>query len=165
MVLQASRGKAGAETDVVGSAKKIQYPETASRFMAYQALIKGANGIVYGGAIFTPQPSQAWDDLKRRARWRIRGGAGCAGSGRGGDDHELGHSVDDGVQLIVRDHGGYRYVFSCNADRNRAKATLSGLGDWRVCTVLHEDRTLPVEGGAITDVWGRFSVHVYRLER
>lgn len=172
MVLQAfAWEKLVQETDVVEQREeKIQYPSySQSRFMAYQALIKGANGIVYWGSDFTPQPSQAWDDLKRVTREVADLGAVLVAPDPGvaveTAYHELGHSVDDGVQLIVRDHGGYRYVFSCNADRNRAKATLSGLGDWRVCTVLHEDRTLPVEGGAITDVWGRFSVHVYRLER
>jgi hypothetical protein len=73
--------------------------------------------------------------------------------------------VDDGVQLMVRDYGGHRYVFTCNADGNKCKATLSGLGEWSKAVVLNEDREVPVTDGAITDEWRRFAVHVYRLEK
>ena len=137
--------------------------------MAFQALIRGANGIVYWGSGYMPQPSQAWDDLKRVTR-EVANLADVIVSPDPGvaletTYHEMGHSVDDGVQLIVRDHGGYRYVLTCNADKNKCKATLSGLGAWKTCTVLNEDREVALEGDTLTDVWPRFSVHLYRLEK
>ena len=151
--------------------EKILYPTyLQSRFMAFQALIKGANGIIYWGTHTTPQPSQAWTDLKQVVR-EVADLAGplaepTAEAPYGLDYYEMGHSVDAGVQILVKDLGGKRYVFTCNADKNICKATLSGLGDWAACAVLYEDgRSLPIENGALTDVWKRFEVHIYELTR
>jgi len=150
--------------------EKIQYPSYAqSRFMAFQSLIKSANGIVYWGSHSMPQPSQAWTDIKRVAR-EIADLAGplstrTASLRPGIDYHEMGHAMDDGVQTLAKEHEGLLYLFTCNADKNFCKATLSGLDGWTSCTVLNEDRTLPVENGAITDTWRRFDVHVYRFAK
>ncbi|MDP2323996.1 MAG: hypothetical protein Q8N51_08200, partial [Gammaproteobacteria bacterium] len=171
MVLQAfAWEKLVQETDVVEQREeKMLYPSySQSRFMAFQALIKGANGIVYWGSDFTPQPSQAWDDLKRVTR-EVADLADVIVAPDPGVDvsvtyHEMGHSVDDGIQMIVRDHGGFRYVFTANADKNKCRATLAGLGEWSKCTVLNEDRELPLHGDVLTDDWRRFGVHIYRLE-
>lgn len=172
MVLQAfAWERLIAETDVVEQREeKVVYPSySESRFMAFQALIKGANGIVYWGSGFMPQPSQAWDDLKRVTR-EVADLADVIVAPDPGVTvettyHEMGHSVDNGVQLIVRDFGDYRYLFTCNADKNKCKATLAGFGEWSRCVVVNEDRELPVTGNVITDEWRRFSVHVYRLEK
>lgn len=172
MVLQAfAWEKLVQETDVVEQREeKIFYPSyNQSRFMAFQALIKGANGIMYWGSDYTPQPSQAWDDLKRVTREVADLGEVIVAPDPGvaveTTYHEMGHSVDDGIQILVRDHGGFRYVFTCNADKNKHKATLAGLGEWTKCTVLNEDRELALAGNVITDEWPRFSVHIYRLEK
>jgi len=172
MVLQAfAWEKLVQETDVIEQREeKIQYPTyNETRFMAFQSLIKGANGIVYWGSDFTPQPSEAWDNIKRVTREVadlkeaiVRPAPELTVEI---EYEEMGHSVDDGVQLIVRDHDGHRYVFTCNADGNKCKATLSGLGEWSKAVVLNEDREVPIAGGAITDEWRRFAVHVYRLEK
>ena len=66
------------------------------------------------------------------------------------------------------DDDGKLYLFTCNADRNLCKATLSGLEGWTQCRVLNEDReddTLPIENGSITDDWLRFGVHVYEFSK
>ncbi len=172
MVLQAfAWEKLVQETDVIEQREeKIQYPTyNETRFMAFQSLVKGANGIVYWGSDFTPQPSEAWDNIKRVTREVADLKEAIV---RPAPDvavetvyEEMCHSVDDGVQLMVRDFEGHRYVFTCNADGNKCKATLSGLGEWSKCVVLNEDREVPVTGGAITDEWRRFAVHVYRLEK
>ncbi|MDQ1258137.1 MAG: hypothetical protein QG656_2746 [Candidatus Hydrogenedentes bacterium] len=151
--------------------EKILYPTYAqTRFMAFQSLIKGANGIVYWGTQTTPQPSQCWTDLKRVVR-EVADLAKPLSLRTVNlpieiEYHEMGRSVDDGVQMLVKDYDGKRFVFTCNADKNLCKATLPGLGEWATCQVLHEnDRTLPVENGAITDTWKRFEVHVYELRK
>jgi hypothetical protein len=44
---------------------KAIYPSFAeSRFMAYDAIVNGANGILYWGTPTTPKPSRFWADLK-----------------------------------------------------------------------------------------------------
>lgn len=142
------------------------YPQ--SRFMAFQAIIKGANGIVYWGSHTLPQPSQTWTDIKRVTREVADMGPVLAERtdplAVTTDYHEMGHSVDDGIQSLAKLHDGKLYVLTCNADKNICKATLAGLGAWANCTVLNENRTLPVENGSITDTWRRFDVHVYELK-
>ena len=150
--------------------EKVLYPTYAqTRFMAFQALIKGANGIIYWGSHYTPQPSDCWTGVKRVVR-EVADLAEALASRTPDvplhiEYHEMGHSVDDGVQALVKDHADKRYVFTCNADKNTCKATLSGLAEWTTCRVVNEDRTLPLENGAVTDTWRRFDVHVYELSR
>lgn len=150
--------------------EKILYPSYAqSRFMAFNALIHGANGIVYWGSFTLPTPSQAWDDIKRVTREVADLSKPLATrtvqTKIEADYQELGHSVDDGVQWMAKEEGGKLYLFTCNADKNRCKAALSGLEGWRTCTVSNENRTVPVENGTITDSWRRFDVHVYVFEK
>jgi len=150
--------------------EKVLYPTYAqSRFMAFQAIIKGANGIVYWGSHTMPQPSQPWSDVKRVVR-EIADLAPVLAERTapleiGVDYHEMGHSIDDGVQTLAKEHGGKLYLLTCNADKNTCKATLSGLGEWTSCKMLSEDRELPVDAGAITDTWRRFDVHLYELSK
>ena len=149
--------------------EKVLYPTYAqSRFMAFQSIVKGANGVVYWGSHTMPQPSQPWSDIKKVVREVADLATVLAEKIApvtvGVDHHEMGHSVDDGVQTLAKQHDTKLYVLTCNADKNLCKATLSGLGDWASCTVLNENRTVPVEtGGAITDTWRRFEVHIYEL--
>lgn len=150
--------------------EKVLYPTyEESRFMAFQSLIKGANGLIYWGTTFTPQPSDCWSGIKRTVR-EVADLSGplaerTADVSLSVDYHELGRSVDDGVQWLVKAHQDKLYVFTCNADKNPCKATLSGLDGWASCRVVNEDRALPVEKGGITDEWRRFDVHVYELSR
>jgi len=150
--------------------EKIQYPMWAqSRFMAFQSLIKGANGIIYWGHHTMPQPSQAWTDLKRVVR-EVADLAPVLAEPAAAvaltvDYEEMGHSVDDGVQWTARERDGKLYLFTCNADKNRCKAIITGLPGWTQCRVLNEDRTLPLTDGSLTDTWRRFDVHLYELSR
>jgi hypothetical protein len=137
--------------------------------MAFQSLIKGANGIVYWGTYFTPQPSQCWTDLKRAVREVADLAEPLAQRAvklpLTVDYHEVGHSVDDGVQWLAKEYDGKLYLFTCNADKYAVRATLSGLDGWGSCAVLNEDRKVAVESGAITDDWKRFDVHVYVMTK
>lgn len=156
---------------LIAREEKVQYPSYAqSRFMAFQSLIRGANGIIYWGHAYTPQPSQFWTDLKRVVREVADLSAPLAA--RAADVplaieyHEMGHSVDDGVQTLVKEHDGALYLFTCNADKNPCRATISGLDGWTAVEVLNEDgRALTLEDGSFTDTWKRFDVHIYRLTR
>lgn len=150
--------------------EKVQYPSYAEgRFMAFQSLIKGANGIIYWGSQTMPQPSQAWSDLKRVVR-EVADLAGPLAARAATlplttDYHEMGHSVDDGVQILAKEFDGRLYLFTCNADKNACKATLAGCSGWNTCRVLNENRTLPIENGSVTDTWRRFDVHIYEFTK
>jgi len=148
---------------------KVLYPTyEQSRFMAFQAIIKGANGIVYWGSHHLPQPSDAWTGIKRTTREIADLGAILATPAVSLpieiDYHEMGYSVDDGVQILVKKYEDTTYLFTCNADKNPCNATLAGLAGLGACTVINEDRTLPVEETAITDTWQPFDVHIYAFD-
>lgn len=151
--------------------EKILYPSYAeTRFMAFQSLIKGANGIIYWGHAYTPQPSQFWSDLKRVTR-EVADLAEILAQRTaplelGLDYHETGHSLDDGVQVLCKEFDGKLYLFTCNAYRYPCKATVSGLRGWNAIRALNEDRkeSLSLEDGAFMDTWKRFDVHIYELK-
>ncbi len=157
--------------------EKILFPTyQESRFMAFQSIIKGANGIIYWGHHTTPQPSQAWTDLKRVVREVADLGAPLAS--RAVPLHidieyiEMGRSVDDGIQYLAKEHGGKLYLFTCNADKNLCRATVSGLAGWTTARALYETsekgdglRTITLQDGAFTDTWKRFGVHIYELSK
>lgn len=150
--------------------EKILYPSYAeTRFMAYQSIVHGANGILYWGSYFTPQPSDAWSNILRVASElgaldEVLAAPSKAMAVEVGY-HEIGHSVDDGVRWIAKEVEGATYLIAVNEDRYPAKATLSGLEGFARAVVVDEDREVAVEGGALTDMWKRFDVHVYRLEK
>jgi hypothetical protein len=153
--------------------EKILYPSYAeTRFMAFQSLIKGANGLVYWGTYYTPQPSGFWSDLKRV----VREVADLNGPLSERDAalnlevtyREIGHSVDDGIQVLCKEFDDKLYVFTCNADKNPVEATLRGFGaEWKKCRVLNETRKSEpsLTDGSLGDRWKRFDVHVYELSR
>lgn len=147
---------------------KVLYPlYDESRFMAFQSVIKGANGVVYWGSHFTPPDSQCIADLNKVVGQLAELEPVLAERAHDlpleTDYIEMGRSVDAGIQWLAKMHDGQLYLFTCNADKNLHKATLRGLGEWTSCEVLHEDRTVAVENGAITEEWPPFSVHVYRF--
>ena len=150
--------------------EKILYPSFAQqRFMAFQSVIKGANGIIYWGTDFTPQPSQAWTDLKRAVR-EVADLAGPLSQRNSAlrvnvDYEEIGQSVDDGVQWMVKEYDGKLFLFTCNADKTECRATLSGFSGWTKANVIGENRTIELKDGGFSDYWKRFDVHVYELSR
>ena len=140
-----------------------------SRFMAWQTLIRGANGIMYWGLSYSPKQVPFWTNLKQV----VREVADLSGplSERTSPIrvepvyHELGHSVDDGIQLLVKEYEDKLYVFTCNADHWEVKATLTGLGEWNACTVLNEGRAPEMCEEGITDTWAPFDVHLYVFQK
>lgn len=151
-------------------ASKILYPTfEQSRFMAWQSIIHGANGIIYWGSYYTPQPSDCWDGIKRVARElaELRGVLAAPNEpvNIAFEYHELGRSVDDGVQYLAKIQGKKLYLFTCNADKNPCRATVSGFGAWSLCRVLNEERAVSLSDGSFTDDWAPFDVNLYELSK
>ena len=158
------------QPEEIRDASKVLYPTHAQlRFMAYQAIIESANGIYYWGFHEMPWPSPHWDAVKSVVQelgaFEKVLTARTAGVSTEIQYHEVGHSVDDGLSMLIKDVDGARYVLTCNADRYPCRATLSGFGDWGRVSVLHESREIDLENGTLTDDWPAFGVHVYRFER
>jgi len=148
----------------------ILYPTWRQcRFMAYNAIIHGANGILYWGMSHTPQPSEFWSDLKRVTAELSRMQPVLAAKREPlaleKIYHEMGHSVDAGVEILAKNVAREIYLLAANADKNPVKVTLSGLPSAAAVQVVDENREVKVQGDKFTDFFEPFSVHVYRLVR
>ena len=148
--------------------KMIKYPTyEESRFMAYNAIIHGATGIVYWGTAYTPQPSPFWSNLKKVTR--ELGAMQNILTAKSVDleiekaYHELGHSVDSGIEILVKVHNNKTYLITANADKNPIKITFKSLKNYTKGKVLSENRTLQIEDGKMTDTYKPFDVHIYEL--
>ncbi len=150
--------------------KMILFPTRhQTRFMAYDAIINGATGILYWGMSHTPQPSPFWSDLKAVVRelgdlQKILA-APNAHLAIQKEYRETGHSVDKGVEVLTKKEGNSTYLITANADKNPVKVTLRRLQDFRSAKVLRENRKMSIRQGAFTDTYRAFDVHMYKLER
>lgn len=149
---------------------KVLYPTyEQSRFMAWQSIVHGANGILYWGSYYTPQPSDCWTGIKRVTREIADLGGVLAEKSTDLSlelaYHELGRSVDAGVQWIAKEHDGALYLFTVNADKSPSRVTIKGLGGWTMCKALSEDREVALINGTVTEEWPPFGVHLYRFSR
>jgi len=146
----------------------IRYPtKLETRFMAYHAIINGANGINYWGHAYTPQPSPFWSDLKsvvsELASIQDILVAPTKTMRVVKSYHELGHSIDMGIEIMVKKARGTYFLITANADKNPAKVSISGFGRDNIAKVLFEDQTIKIKDRVITDTYKPFEVHVYQL--
>jgi hypothetical protein len=148
---------------------KIRFPtREETRFMAYDAIVHGASGILYWGVSYTPQPSEFWSDLKSVTRELGELHDVLAAPPLdlkiGIRYHELGHSVDAGVAVLAKKFQDEIYLLTVNDDKNPVKVTFTlpyksdGTAD-----VVAENRRVPVESGSFTDSYKPFEVNNYRI--
>ena len=147
----------------------ILYPTyEESRFMAYNAIIDGAVGINYWGTSYTPQPSPFMDDLNKvtmeLAEMQPVLSAPETKIKIETEYHELGFSVDVGVEVLAKKADGVLNLITVNSDKNPVKVTLSGLDDFVSAIVLKENRTVTISSGKLTDHYKPFDVHIYQLK-
>ena len=146
----------------------ILYPSyKESRFMAYNAIVHGATGILYWGSNYTPQPSLFMDDLNKVTR-ELAGmqeilSATNAELNITKEYHELRYSIDTGIEILTKNVNDKYYLISVNSDKNPVKVSLTGLDKYKNANVLNENRTVPIEKGKLTDCFEPFEIHVYEL--
>ena len=148
----------------------ILYPTyEESRFMAYNAIVHGANGIIYWGTNYTPQPSAFIDDLNKVTMELTEMQDVLAAPGIDlkitKEYHELMYSVDTGVEFITKIINDETYLISVNSDKNPVKVTFSGLDKYKSVTVLKENRSIEINEGQFTENYKPFGVHIYKLIR
>ncbi len=146
----------------------IQYPTfDESRFMAYNAIVHGANGILYWGTNYTPQPSQFMDDLngvtKELAELQSVLASKTIELNIKKEYHELMYSVDTGVEILVKKVNDKTYMLTVNSDKNPVKVTFNGISGFSEVSVLFENRKLEITERKFTDSYNPFGVHIYEL--
>jgi len=149
---------------------KILYPTyEESRFMAFNAIIHGVNGINYWGTAYTPQPSEFWTTLKKvvaeLASLQPVLSARTIQLKLNQTYHEMGHSLDAGVEILAKKANNSIYLITANADKNPVKVTLSGLTGYNRAKVHGENRAIQIGNGAMIESYAPFDVHIYQLEK
>ncbi|MBM3737085.1 MAG: hypothetical protein FJW39_14995 [Acidobacteria bacterium] len=149
--------------------KMVRYPVTEEiRFMAWQAIVHGVTGLIWWGLSFTPREAPLWDELAAVAT-ELKQLASELAAPRADlrlklTYHDLGHSLDRGVEWIAKPSGKGILLAAVNADKNPVEATFSGLESFRRASVLGEGRSVRFSQGNLRDEFPPFGVRLYRLE-
>lgn len=132
-----------------------------TRFMAYNAIIHGARGIVYYGLEFIPVTSGLWQDIKRLAT-ELDGLSSVLTSPKSFRNV----SVSNGnVETLLLKSGNYLYLVAANrrsADAGNVTISVSGL-PLSAITRIYETGNLTITSNSFTDSFNGYQVHIYRL--
>jgi hypothetical protein len=117
---------------------------------------------------YTPQPSDFMDDLNRVTREMSELQPVLSARERKINIemvyHELGHSIDSGVEILAKQVNGKVYLITANADKNPVRVSIMGLSTFKGAKVLNENRRVSIPSGNLTDDYKPFDVHIYELE-
>lgn len=166
LVLQAFAWEALREKDRDPS--MVLYPDRAQlRFMAWQAVVHGANGLVWWGLSYTPHDAPLWQDLRTVVRELASVKDALAARPLRLplriEYHETGHSLDRGLEWTARPLGGDTLLVAVNADGNPVEATLSGLERFRRCEPVLGANSPAFVGGRLRERFEPFGARVWRL--
>ena len=150
-------------------ASKILYPMFEQmRFMAFDAIVHGATGIALA-MHRTPVGGEVWKSItKLVGQLRQLHDAlvappvlDCAAI----EYVDLGHTIWDGVRLLIRRSNDVLFVFAVNTAREPAEVALQlPVAARSPAIVEHEERQVLVSRDRLCDRFEPFEVHVYRIK-
>lgn len=149
------------------------------RFMAFQAIVNGARGLMFFGgnvaATLTDTNDAAlgwnwtfWTNVLKPLTLQLSPGSPVFDALVGSDSllpiTLSGTSYPD-IEFRVRQSASSLYLIATKREGTNISGTFSGLPDWATnATVLFEDRTVTVSNNAITDTFGQWDVHIYKFD-
>lgn len=150
--------------------KMVLYPtREQARFMAYQSIVHGANGILYWGLHLGPENNPAWQaaravaaELKQIATELA---ARPAARKLTLEYFEMGHSLDRGIAYTLRPSREGAVLIAVNEDKNPVDAAIGQLNEFKSCAVLFEPRAATFRNGVLRDTFAPFTARVYRCTR
>jgi len=160
--------------------KTLRFPTfEQERFMAYQAIIHGARGLMYFGgtvaATLTPQDAQLgwnwtfWNQVLKRVVQEL-GDNSLLASALVTSNSTLPITVSGAaapdLEFIVREAPPYLYILACKREGATVNVTFSGLPASAGSNgeLLYESpRAVLAQNGQFTDWFGPFEVHAYRF--
>lgn len=128
-----------------------------TRFMAYDAVLHGAVGIVYWGASYEAQDSAIWDALRRTARELADITPALVSAER----VTVGVEGAPGVLAQGRRVDGKLWIIAANEGPEPATARLRVDGPTRAFGRVAETGEVSVAAGTITDAFALYGVHLY----
>ncbi|MBI5083400.1 MAG: hypothetical protein HZB13_02230 [Acidobacteria bacterium] len=109
--------------------KMVLYPTRDElRFMALHSITRGANGLLWWGLQYTPREAGLWEDLAAVTR-ELRAldeelAAPSLPVRARLEYHDTGHSLDRGVEWVVKPSKGGPVMIAVNADPNPVEVTI-----------------------------------------
>lgn len=130
-----------------------------TRFMAYDAIIHGATGILWWGLLYTGGPYAVWQAVSEVARELSTLGELLVWD----DASDAVHAEPPEVEVLLKRREGQYTLIAANRSESPVDATFSGswIADSGRFTVVFENRTLTAQADTLSDTFGPHEVHVY----
>jgi len=129
-----------------------------TRFMAYDAILHGAAGIIYWGASYEDQESDIWQSLRR-----IAGELAQLSPVLVAQEHVPVKADEGPVIATARRVEGKLWVIAVNESDAPTEARISGIeGAAQLERFAEEEAPVTVQDGAIRDAFEAWGVQVYR---
>jgi hypothetical protein len=146
----------------------VLYPTAAQlRFMAWQSIVHGVNGLVWWGLIYTPPEAPLWSDLRTVVRELAQVRAALAAPTvklpLKLTYHDTGHSLDRGIEWLAKPQGHDTLLIAVNADRNPVEVTFEGLGRYRSIESRFGSTSFVWTKGSLREQFEPFGTRVWRL--
>ena len=146
----------------------VLYPTAAQlRFMAWQSIVHGVNGLVWWGLAYTPPEAPLWNDLKtvvrELAQFRAALAAPPAKLSLKLTYHDTGHSLDRGIEWLAKPLGRDTLLIAVNADNNPVEVTFEGLGRYRRVESQFGSTSFVWTKGSLREQFEPFGTRVWRL--
>jgi hypothetical protein len=166
MVLQAFAWENLREKDRNPAA--IVYPSREQlRFMAWQSIVHGVNGILWWGLSHNPEKSKIWQDVARVVgEMKLHETALNSASEKAPIEltyHDTGHSLDRGLEWLIKPAAGARLVILVNSDPNPVDVTISGLPGSGDVELLPGAKRVQIDGRRLRVQLPPFGVELYRI--
>jgi hypothetical protein len=164
---------------VVPPAHTLVFPTfRQSRYMAYQAIINGARGLMFfGGNVAATLNAQDaplgwnwtfWNDVLKPVVQQIGDHSALTPALVAPNSSlpiTMTGTTSSNVEFCVREASPYLYILASKREGPTTNVTFSGLPGWATTgEVLYESpRTVTATGGQFSDTFAAFDVHVYRF--
>jgi hypothetical protein len=165
---------------VIPPKKTLVFPTfRQSRYMAYQAIINGARGLMFFGGNIVPTLNAQdaplgwnwtfWNDVLKRVVREIGEGSALAPALVASNSAlpiTISGATSPDLEFCVREAPPHLYILASKREGTPAKVTFKGLPSGATNgEVLYESqRTIAAKDGQLTDTFEPFEVHVYRFQ-
>ena len=146
----------------------VLYPTVAQlRFMAWQSVVHGVNGLIWWGLSYTPPEAPLWNDLRtvvgELAQVRAALTASPLKLPLKLTYHDTGHSLDRGIEWLAKPLGRDTVLVAVNADGNPVEVTFDGLNRFQKCQPMFASLAVPGAKGQLRERFEPFATRVWRL--
>ncbi len=147
---------------------KIHYPTYEELwFMSWDAILHGANGLIWWGTAFTPPEHAFHKDLAKVVNNLSSLSNLLSAPAKAYPIqfryHEMGHSISKGIEVMVKLDGKNIWIFTVNTERYPVKADIIVPSGTTKAEVLFENRMVHFTNNCLSEKYEPYEVHLYKL--